>query len=85
MILGQQLQVGAAALEFIAHPPYALAHPGEASDPVERCTQCAIALRRETGEVVLLWLAGGKDWTVSRADPAWAHHREQLAAAGGWA
>jgi hypothetical protein len=74
------IHVGGAALEFVAHPLYAEAHPGEPCDPAERCTKCALARRADTGEVVLLWLVGEKHWAVSRADPSWARHRDELQA-----
>lgn len=72
------LRVGDARLSFVEHPLYAAAHPGEECDPQERCTRCAIAVRPDTGEKVLLWQAGGKDWTVSRVDPEWARHRDDF-------
>lgn len=75
-----RLRVGAADLLFVEHPLYADAHPGEACDPAERCVRCAIARRPDTHELVLLWLAGDIDWTVSRADPEWARHRRDFAA-----
>lgn len=73
-----KLRVGCAQLAFLEHPLYAVAHPGELCDPLERCTRCALATRPDTGETVLLWQAGGKDWTVSRADPQWQRHRADL-------
>lgn len=80
--VGSRIQVGAADLVFVALAPYVIAHPGESCDRLERCPRCAIALRPDTGEIVLLWLAGEQEWTVSRADPEWERHRAQFAAGG---
>jgi hypothetical protein len=63
-------------LRFVEHPPYAHAHPGEPCEPNERCTECCIAVRPDTGARVLLWRAGGRDWTLSRNDPAFAEHQD---------
>jgi hypothetical protein len=72
------ITVGTATLKFVEHPMYDDAHPGEDTAAGERCTMCAIAERPDTGERVLLWKAGEKNWTVSRADPEWARHREDF-------
>jgi hypothetical protein len=78
MRAGDALLVGDTPLTFVEHPLYASAHPGEDCDPTERCTKCALARRSDTGEVVLLWQCEGKNWTVSRHDPEWARHREEI-------
>jgi hypothetical protein len=72
------IHIGGARLTFVEHPLYEDAHPGETAAPGERCTMCAVAERPDTGERVLLWLAGEKNWTVSRADPDWARHRDDF-------
>lgn len=73
------LMVERARLEFVEHPRYADAHPGEPCAPDDVCTSCARARRPDTGETVLLWLAGGLNWVVSRHDPAWERHRADFA------
>lgn len=72
------LEVGATVLAFVEHPLYAVAHPGEPAIADERCTKCAVAKRTDTGERVLLWQCEGKNWGVSRHDPEYARHREEL-------
>lgn len=72
------LLVGSAQLEFIEHPLYVDAHPGEPAAPGERCTQCAIVRRPDTGEHVLLWLVGAITWAISRHDPFYDRHRAEL-------
>lgn len=63
-------------LAFLEHPLYTLAHPGEPCDPGEQCTKCCVAIRQDTNEKVLLWLAGEKEWTVSRHDPNFEKHQD---------
>jgi hypothetical protein len=72
------LHVGDAVLDFVRHPHYADAHPGEACDEGDVCERCAIARRRDTGDLVLLWQCEGKNWGVSRHDPEYARHRAEL-------
>lgn len=72
------LFVGDTPLTFLDFPLYSQAHPGEDCEPHERCTKCALALRQDTNETVLLWQCEGKNWTVSRHDPEWSRHREEI-------
>jgi hypothetical protein len=74
---GDTLFVGDTPLTFVRYPRYGEAHPDEPCDGTH-CDRCAIARRHDTGELVLLWLCEGKNWTVSRHDPQWARHREEI-------
>lgn len=61
-------------LRFIIHPTHEAAHPGE--DGREPCTKCALAIRPDTGEIVLLWQSNDVHWSVSRNDPNFERHRD---------
>jgi hypothetical protein len=70
-------------LAVLEHPHYHVAHPTEThlAAPHERCEQCLLAIRPDTGELVLLWGCGygeTKNWTISRDDPEEARHRREL-------
>lgn len=70
----------AVVLTFVEHPRYADAHPDEpATHEIRegRCNRCVVVERSDTGEHVLLW-GMADQWSVSRADPAWAKHRAEL-------
>jgi hypothetical protein len=76
------LLLGDVPLTFVEHPLYSEAHPNEPCDPEQRCEKCARVIRPDTGETLLLWQAGEKDWTVSRNDPHWQRHRDELFSMG---
>lgn len=78
MAHGDSINIGDATLTFIEYPLYSRAHPGEDCEPTERCTMCCIARRHDTGEDVLLWQCEGKNWCVSRHDPEWERHRNEI-------
>lgn len=78
MTPGTIVYVEDSPLLFVEYPLYTEAHPGEPSDAHERCTRCARARRKDTGELVLLWLCEGKNWGVSRHDPNYLKHRTEL-------
>ena len=71
------LQVGNMTLEFLDFPYYTVAHPGEFSPKLDLCTRCALGIRKDTGDIVLLWRTGN-NFTVSRADPHYAKHKREL-------
>jgi hypothetical protein len=67
-------------LEIIDRAPdYDVAHP---TDPITGggvpCPKCALAVRPDTGELVLLWLCGGINWSISRNMPGHGRHRRDL-------
>jgi hypothetical protein len=65
-------------LEIIDTPDYTVAHPDDTADLDEPCHQCALAVRPDTGELVLLWLVGGMSWSVSRNQPDYKRHRKEI-------
>ena len=64
-------------LEIIDTPDYDVAHP-EQTDSDEPCHQCALAVRPDTGELILLWLCGGINWSISRNQPHYRKHRRDV-------
>ena len=59
-------------------PDEGIAHPDFGKHSREQCTMCALAVRPDTGEIVLLWLCGGINWGVSRNMPDYRRHRRDL-------
>jgi hypothetical protein len=57
---------------------YGVAHPDEGCADSSECAKCAIAIRPDTGELVLLWLCGGINWSLSRETPDYERHRREL-------
>lgn len=73
---------GGVTLEIIdPAPDYGIAHPYEnvnATRSCEPCEKCALAVRPDTGEMVLLWLCGGINWSISRHTPDHTRHRRDV-------
>jgi hypothetical protein len=67
-------------LEIIDRAPdYSVAHPhDDCSDGDHPCDKCALAVRPDTGEMVLLWLCGGINWSISRDTPDYERHRDDV-------
>jgi hypothetical protein len=76
----RHVDVGETRLAVLDYPDYDVAHPGE--EAIGQCTGCLLAVRPDTGEIVLLWgiWYGGTHvkWSVSRSDPNYARHRIDL-------
>jgi hypothetical protein len=66
------IDVGALRFRVVGHPRYSEAHPGEACEADETCERCAIGEEIGTGTRALLWLCGGVNWSINRADPRYA-------------
>ena len=67
-------------LEFLEHPEYVIAHP-DCYYINTFCDLCALVIRPDTGEIVLLWRCGGEitgNWSVSRNMPNYKRHRKEL-------
>jgi hypothetical protein len=63
-------------LEFLEYPDFGIAHPDyEDTGP---CSLCALVIRPDTGEIILLWKCGGINWSVSRNMPNFKRHRKEL-------
>ncbi len=58
-------------------PPYHVGHPDE-HDCGGKCEKCALVIHPVTGEIILAWLVGGINWSVSREDPFSTRKRESL-------
>jgi hypothetical protein len=73
-----------ARLELLERPEYLVAHPNEQDDALNpgRCGMCALAVRPDTGELVLLWRCGGLNWSVSREDPHHERHHREITGVG---
>jgi hypothetical protein len=76
------LDVYGVPLRFVRFASYNEAHPDEDWHAGEMCPSCAWGERPDTGERVLLWLAGGIDWVVSRNSPDADRHRDELTRLG---
>lgn len=61
-------------------PDYGIAHPDEDATDDSGCYNCALAVRPDTGEIVLLWRCGGINWSISRETPDHDRHRNDLEA-----
>lgn len=60
-------------------PEYGIAHPDNGRrDSRDKCARCALAVRPDTGEIVLLWLCGGINWSISRNMPNYKRHRREI-------
>jgi hypothetical protein len=58
---------------------YGVAHPdNDSAASTYPCDRCALSVRPDTGELVLLWLCGGINWSISRANPDHDRHRGHL-------
>lgn len=77
--------VGQQKCLVLEHPEYAVAHPVEAkyenAGPDYECNLCLLAVRPDTGDIILLWGCGYLEpinWGISREDPNYARHCEEL-------
>lgn len=61
-------------------PDYGVAHASEDCSASRPCPKCALAVRPDTGEIVLLWLCGGINWSISRETPDHDRHRRDFEA-----
>jgi hypothetical protein len=73
-------EVNGVRLPILDTPHMDVAHPtdGVTTDTDEKCDKCALAIRPDTGEIVLLWLCGGINWSVSRETPDYERHRTEI-------
>lgn len=69
------VEVYGALLEVIERPEYAVAHPDDGW--TGKCPGCALAIRPDTGELLLLWRCKG-NWGVSRETPEHERHRAEI-------
>lgn len=74
------VEVYGAQLEVIERPEYEIAHPGDGW--TGRCNGCALAVRPDTGELVLLWRCGQANWGVSRETPEYERHHAEISRLG---
>jgi hypothetical protein len=66
-------------LEIIERPDHGIGHPEDPSD-AKPCAMCALAIRPDTGELVLLWLVGNMHWSVLRNQPGYKRHLRDVLA-----
>lgn len=66
-------------LEFLDYPFNAVAHPDYKYPETDTCILCALVIRPDTGEIVLLWKCGSVgNWGVSRNMPHFKQHKKEL-------
>lgn len=80
-MIGEIIEIYGLPVEIVDHPAYHLAHPGEPDSGVPDdaiCENCAIAVRPDTGELLLLWCCEGKNWGISREMPEYERLRTEI-------
>ena len=68
-------------LQFLDYPFSTIAHPEYKYPANDTCIFCALVIRPDTGEIVLLWRCEGEitgNWEVSRNMPNFKRHRKEL-------